>query len=200
MTLDSLVDESEAILPHHKEELKTLLKGFPDTVTADWFYKKIEDNILYQSDVFSNLTICFVNDDGEILSGTSDVMLLSHTCDVQPDRQASILVATVIDASEYKNEYEKERGSDSTRWQDFLTSVKKGLVTRLFYLPEAKGIIEESMVDFCKICSVSSRLINNIFEGSPTRRSFTLSQYGYYLFLLKLCHYLARYEGPEVER
>jgi len=57
-------------------------------------------------------------------------------------------------------------------------------------LPKGAGLQEESIVFLDRINNISNKVIKS--EELQTRRIFTLSDYGFYLFLLKISIHFSR--------
>ncbi len=77
-----------------------------------------------------------------------------------------------------------------------INTIKRQRITQIFYLPKGKHLQEESIVFLDRINSCDNRIISS--EKINDIRLFTLSNYGHYIFLVKLSmHFTRIYENVD---
>lgn len=191
MTFEEAINQAPNILPGHKKEFSECIRNFPFGVEK-WLYLNsvVNDNALYQGDIILDLPTSMIDDEGYPVKGSDNVALISNSCDMQPDRHDSIIVSPIIDLNEYKSCLEKIAPEKA---ENQISAIRKNEKICYFYLPEVKGF-PESFIDLTNMISISSKYLNMI-KNSKTEKCFiSLSDNGFYLFLIKLVYHFARLE------
>lgn len=189
MTFEEAIERSSIILPEHKNEFAALLAKFPADLEK-WIYRvPAESNSLFQSDILLEIPVCFIDEDGDTVQGIDTVTMISNTCDMQPDRKEFIIASPIIPITDFE---EHLRSIGETGIDTKLTDIRRNRIFSYFYLPQHEGFAE-SFIDFSRMVTINSHYINRVFSG---KRTLSLSQYGFYLFLIKLTYHLARMEYP----
>lgn len=184
MKFEELITNSYFNLPSHKSKLLDFIrKNFPHGVYKNLYSRNIDPYILYQGDVIKQIPVCFIDKDGNTQIGLDTVALVSNTCDMQHNRQPTIIVSPIIELSEL-----------SHMSNDYIKDLKNNNIFRYFYLPPA-GRMPESCVDFARMSTLNNVYINNLKSTVPHNCIISLSGVGFYLFLIKLTYHLARTEG-----
>ncbi len=121
-------------------------------------------------------------------------MVLSNTCDIDPSNErvfdSRMIYSPIIEISSYVSFLEKSVRKTPDYIVSHLASIRAQQMTSIFYLPSIHGQLNESIVFFDDILNLPS---DHIPAGEvKSRRVFTLSDYGYYLFLFKLSFHLTR--------
>lgn len=192
-------EDIQLYLPKYldKESRKALfseLKQFPDNID-DRMYSDfhISDNekIVYQGDGLKDLLVTNLP---EKTIKHANCMILSNTCDIflKNDRLNSINViyAPIIDLDKYSDLLINGNVYNQSSIKSHLDSVRKQKVSHIFYLPKGKMLENESIVFFDKVNNCSSSFLerDKLFD----KRIFSLSQYGFYLFIFKLSIHFTR--------
>jgi hypothetical protein len=185
-------DDIVKYLPEHIKPFSDQLKQFPAGYEK-WVYATSSPPEAYQGDVFPEVPFVVVDDDGDAVRGDLLGMVVSNTCDVQPDRGLFVAVAPVVDLEDYKAQSEL-KGDDLENHIRALTDNK---LSQLMFLPETQNF-PRSFVDFGKVCSVSLRYFHAAIAARG--RTISLSQYGHYLLLIKLAYHLSRPEASDAKR
>lgn len=168
------------------KELFKGLKGFPENIDGRLYTNYLKNSeIIYQGDGILDMLVINLPDK-DIRPAPS--IILSNTCDIDlanPRNFTSQIVYTpIFNLEKYKTVlYEKsKKGKDQL--DGHIASIKRQEITQIFFLPKLDGVMEESIVFFDRVNNISNNFIkrNNI----PANRLFTLSNYGAYMFLLKL--------------
>ncbi len=128
-------------------------------------------------------------------------MVISNTCDIDPDNKrlfpSQIVYSPIFNLNKYKTHLLMNSSKTEHQINDHIQSIKRQEITQIFYLPAIEDIIKESIVFFDRVCSCSNSYIDR--NKLPRQRLFTLSDYGEYLFLLKISIHFTRIQDS-VER
>ena len=189
-------DDLRIYLPQYltEESQKNLfseLEQFPENMD-DRLYETVHKNteIIFQGDGIKDLLFVNLPD---ISVDKASGMIVSNTCDIDISNERliapNILYAPILKLDKVlamlaENGFEKERVDGYCR------SIVEQKITQIFYLPRGGLLEDHSIAMLDKICSCDSELID---RGSlKDLRLFTLSQYGLYLFLIKLSIHFTR--------
>lgn len=180
-------------------ELFNGLKDFPDNIDERMYTTYLHDsNILYQGDALNNLLV--VNLPKTEIKPVPGI-ILSNTCDIdlQNERNfpSQIVYAPLFNLEKYRQALITNSVKSKEQISDHIIAIKKQQITQIFYLPKLEGTIEESIVFLDRVNNMPNTLIEK--NKIVTNRIFTLSDYGAYLFLLKLSIHFTRVQD-KVER
>jgi len=168
-------------------EQKKLLKeisGFPNNLDSR-FYTKIlkDDQTIFQGDGIKDLEVSnlpaldFLN---------AKCIITSNTCDIAPENkrlfESRLTYCPIVDLGKYITNLEKQK-INKLKIKNHLKDLRAQKITQILYLP-SNGTIKESIVFLDRINNCPSNLITS--KNIKKRRLFTLSNYGFYMFLLKL--------------
>jgi hypothetical protein len=184
-------DDITPYLPEHIRPFTQQLKQFPAGYEK-WIYAASLPSETYQGDVFTQVPLVSIDDVGDAVRAEVSGMVLSNTCDAQPEQGEFVLVAPVIDLLGYRKNCELE-GADLENHLQALTGNK---ISQLMFLPQGNGI-GDCFVDFGNICSVSVRYFHS---ERGQKRLVSLSQCGHYFLLMKLAYHLSRPEARDAKR
>lgn len=197
----STLDDISIYLPKYlsveaQEKLFSELKNFPDNIDGRVYTRNLhgEKNI-FQGDGISDLLVINLPDEK---IGKAKCIVLSNTCDVdiQNDRffPSRICYSPIFSLSKYK---ESLSGIiDNEKIESHIDSIRKQRISQIFYLPETESITSESIVFFDRVVNCSNNSVDR--STLSQHRLFTLSDYGFYLFVLKLSiHFTRIQEGVE---
>jgi len=198
----SSLDDFKYHLPRYltEESIKHLfeeIRNFPDNIDGRMFTASLKDEkTMFQGDGISNLPVISLPSTNSI---SAKVMVFSNTCDIDPqnDRPFNVQIcyAPIFSLDKYKTMLEQNLSEEAV--EGHLRSVKRQEITQIFYLPHHPDIEGESIVFFDRINNLDRRHIEA--DQIPEQRLFTLSDYGFYLFLIKLSIHFTRI-GEKVER
>lgn len=196
------------LTPEKQENLfKTVQENFPFSIDPNLIYSKIpEVEYYYQGDCIVDIPFSSFNE-GQFETAYLNGIIASNTCDISPDNKRldipNIQFASVFSLNEYI-ETLKNKNINQQRIDSFIDNLKGNRISNLFYLPEKKNgqnvILEESFVRF----DINVTLPISIFAGDTYDNSYapkgdrliSFSNYGFYLFLIKLSvHYCRFREG-----
>lgn len=179
------------------------LKSFPDNIDSRFYTSALDDtDIYYQGDGVSDLIVVKLP---ELEARPLSSIILSNTCDISPENKrlfaSNVLYAPIFKLSKYKAAIHEMHVKDGDLTDDKLDAhietIKKQYITQILYLPEGPGLGEDSIVFLDRINNCPINTIDSPLSGK--KRLFTLSDYGFYLFLFKLSVHFTRVR-EKVER
>ncbi len=156
---------------------------------CDYFLNRYSDELL-QGDGWTKLRIRRFDsgEDGSILG-----IILSNTCDVSHenprDLPVKITFAPIIPLAKYIDLL-KIKGVDPDKIHNKVSSIEKQTVSNIFFLPAA-GYLKESHI---ALLDEVYTMPVKIFESeSEKTKAFTLSMFGFFLFIFKLSYHFCRF-------
>ena len=180
--------------PSAQKELFGQLKAWPPNIDSRFYTSRIlDDRMIFQGDGISSLPI--VNPE-RLAIKNADGLILSNTCDIDLTNQrpftSRILYAPIISLKRWSELLSETLAPEGM--ENHLEDLRRQRVTQIFFLPKGKGLIEDSLVVFDQIVSYpNSKIPRDSLEGT---RLFTLSDYGFYMFVFKLSiHFTRMNEG-----
>ena len=123
-------------------------------------------------------------------------MIISNTCDIDPAnrRLMRMVYAPIWNLQKYERALQKDlvqTGKRNPKSVDsHIKEIQRQRISHIFYLPKGAGIENESIVFLDRLNNAPSDQFE--LESVPEKRIFTLSDYGYYLFLFKLSVHFTR--------
>ena len=120
-------------------------------------------------------------------------MVLSNTCDIDQNNvrimSSRLIHAPIINLQKY-SEMLKKLPVDTNKIDQHISSIKNQYISHIFFLPKVDGVIEESIIFFDKVTTLPSGYLSE--PEIINQRLFTLSDFGFYLFLFKLSVHFTR--------
>ncbi len=196
------------LTPELQENLfKTVQDNFPFSIDPNLIYSRIpEVEYYYQGDCLVDIPFSSFNY-GAFEIAYLNRIVASNTCDISPYNERidnpNIQFASVFSLSEYIEKL-KAKNINQKRIDSFVDDLKGNRISNLFYLPEKRNgkdiILEESFVRFdLNVTLPISNFTGDAYDNSYAPegdRLFSFSNYGFYLFLIKLSvHYCRFREG-----
>lgn len=181
------------------KELFEGLNEFPANIDSRIYTNYLdESDLIYQGDALNDMLVVNLPD-STIKPITS--IILSNTCDIDLQNKrnfpSQIVYAPIINLGKYRDKLYAKSGKSREQIDSHIDSIKKQEITQIFYLPKLDGRLEESIVFFDRVCNFPNKLVDR--GKLKEKRVFTLSDYGAYLFLLKLSIHFTRIQD-KVER
>ena len=184
-------EEVKTYLPQYltndsQKELFSELKQFPSNLDQRFYTKHppISD-IIYQGDGFSEMLMISLP---STETGCFPAMILSNTCDLDVSNKrmqdVRILYAPIIKLDKYKRMLLTKAYYSINRVYEHLDAIRKQRISHIFYLPIGQYLKYEGIVLLDRINNCPRSSINSDFILK--KRLFMLSNYGFYLFLVKL--------------
>ena len=197
MVINSETIESQ--IPYYltREQKEGLVKALGDfrVNPANYYINRFPDEML-QGDGWRGLEIIRF-DDGkrDYIKG----IVLSNSCDIAPENKrdlpAKIVFAPIIKLSNYAGLL---RGTNLLPKQidSKLQAIREQRITTMFYLPTDGTLHDEHVALLDDLHTIPARAFGDI---RTREKLFTLSMFGFYLFLFKLSVHFCRFH-EEVAR
>ena len=175
--------------PRAQDDLFKELDQFPDNIDK-WMYTRrlADERALFQGDGLAAVAVINLPDPR---IGSARVMVISNTCDTAAEnkrlRGPRLLYCPIIRYSAYAASVSQQAGS---RLKEHLDGIRKQRTTNMFYLPSNPSLGEDciALLDQINNCDLQKLP----FDELVSTRLFTLSDYGFYIFLFKLSIHLTR--------
>lgn len=174
-----------------KTALVESIGRFPDNID-ERFYHSGESSALrtiVQGDGIGDMPFCYLPDQKFY---EAPCIVLSNSCDIAPENgrhtPINICYAPIINLDKYNDELVQQYGK--IKADNIINSIRKQETTQYFYLPKAPSLGYEGIVFLDQITNApndpgcQSKMMEN--------HLFTLSEYGFYLFLFKLSVHFTR--------
>jgi hypothetical protein len=179
----------EYLTPKDKKQLWKELKSFPDGFCYYASAEELQDELL-QGDAWEGFQLRRFSD-GQVKKVTG--VILSNSCDISPDNErklpVGILFSPVIPLKAIRSQFE-DAGLQEQQIASYFESLREQKITSAFYLPEKEGALPESVI---LLNDVHTHPQSDFLNGDPASVA-TLSQPGFYLFLLKLSIHFSRFQ------
>lgn len=175
------------------------LKDFPHSIDERFYTSFLkEQDLIYQGDGIKNMLVINIPDP-QIRPAPS--IILSNTCDIDPNNirpfQTNVLYSPIFNLKKYLEKLKSTSSKTTNYIDDHIKAIKRQEVTQIFYLPSLRNQIDESIVFLDRVCNCPNDILER--ESILNDKIFTLSDYGAYLFLLKLSIHFTRIQD-RVER
>lgn len=175
------------LTPENQQLLYSELRTFPNNKNF-YLSGKYPDNYLQGDGWTGFIAIGFETLKKKSVSG----VIISNSCDIDPnnkrDRKPNILFAPLIRLSKFEELLQRE-GKKKDDLSAILSSLRRQEITSIFYLPEDSGPIRESLI---LLDDIHQQPLHN-FHKVEKSKIFTLNQYAFYLFLIKLSIHFSRF-------
>jgi len=192
MSSGSPFDEFKQYLPRYlsgdeQQSLFRDLSQFPANINDRMYTRSLWDEpYVFQGDGIRDMLVVELPDTSV---KPAPCMVISNTCDMSPENRhptpMRAAYAPIINLSKF------EAAIDQTQAvNDYLADVRKQRVSNVFYLPQGGGLEYEGMVMLDRLNNCGLSALNN--DSLPERRLFTLSNYGFYVFVFKLSIHFTR--------
>jgi len=165
-------------------------------------YKDYENNIL-QGDGLTDLK--FIKLPNEKVS-TGRGIVISNSCDIEQENKrkfpSRIIYAPLIKLSAYEAMLRSaKKGKQSLYTKDevdlHMDDIRKQRIGQIFYLPSGKELKEEALLFFDDLCTSDNSSISR--DNLAETRVFSLSAYGWHIFLERLAHFFTKLSDETVE-
>lgn len=168
------------------------LSNFPSNVDSRFYWNFADESVIFQGDGINSMPIVLME---SLDKGSKWVpcLIFSNTCDLdllnkRPFGSTRIVYAPIVKMSKYKDVLISKR-IEINKIEDHFKTIREQRFTQIFYLPK-KDNFEESIVFLDKTLNIDNTFI--LRENLATERIFSLSNYGFYLFLFKLSVHFSR--------
>lgn len=181
-----------------QDQLFAELKNFPENIDQRLYTIKLvgEENV-FQGDGLENLLMVNLSSNH---IGNAKCMILSNTCDIDDNNDrffpSRICYSPIFSFEKYKDSLVESQIYENEQIEKHLESIRKQRISQIFYLPETKTLGAESIVFFDRVVNCNNNSVDR--HTLKDYRLFTLSDFGLYLFLLKLSiHFTRIQEGVD---
>jgi len=124
-----------------------------------------------------------------------NAMVISNSCDMAPANQrlssSSVCYCPIFKLGNYQASLRSKLGPEYySRIDQMVTDIRSQRITQTFYLPASGRLDYEGFIFFDRICCCDNQHVDR--QRIADRRLFSLSNYGFYLFLIKLSIHFTR--------
>lgn len=174
------------------EDLKKQLQAFgAGSDSGKYFTSRLKSEpFLYQGDGVNSIMF---NLPDPVMKENIPVLLLSNTCDMDISNKrlnpCRIMYAPIMNLDNYIAVLRKNNVSED-RIGNHINDIKNQTVSQIFFLPTGIFWGHDSIVMFDRAISIP--LKQEHIDNMVASRSFSLSNYGFYLLLLKLSYHFTR--------
>ena len=177
------------LTPTQTSELFSELSRFPENKSFYLFGPEWGEQLLQGDGWRGFVALNFVTGERKDVSG----VIISNSCDIDPahvrDVPVNVLFAPLIDLGRYV-ELLRDARKSPRQIEDVLRDIRRQRVTSIFYLPDHPTGVPEAMILFNDI---HAHPLQDFGRRSKVSL-FTLNQYAFYLFLIKLSIHFARFQ------
>jgi len=182
---DAQVFLPKYLSPEGRKELFSEIKKFEGVS----YYCKVDDPEPIQGDGWSEVEFI----DLELVERRSiRAIVLSNSCDISVDNRrkmpARITISPLIRLSRLVNLLKKYAVPEQ-QIDQYLQDVRKQEVSNVFFLPAGAGLEEDSVAFFD---SAQAPLLLSFTKSPDKTRLFTLSQFAFWLLLVKIAIHFCR--------
>lgn len=195
------IEDVKKYLPQYlsvdsQDKLFEDLKKFPNNLD-DRFYSSplSKESQFYQGDGISKLLVIDLPDRqiGELPS-----IIISNSCDIDPNNKrmfpSRIVYAPIFSLKKYREALIEDHFETKTcsmdRIENHIENVKKQKNTQILFLPKGRKLESDSVVFLDRLNNCPIAQIGK--QGTDCFKLFTLSDYGFYIFLIKLSIHFTR--------
>lgn len=190
------INDYQIVLPPYLSEQSTAelladIEKFPEHYGELYTSYLPEPNILYQGDGISGLPMLYADGKCTDIKLNASIVL-SNTCDMDNRNKRKystyILYCPIFKLTKFKEGIESIHGKNSA--DSLVASIKKQACTSILYLPAWKSGQDDGIVFLDRIYHIHSSMID--LNRLSETRLFSLSNFGFYLLLLKLSVHFCR--------
>lgn len=168
------------------------LKDFPNNIDSRIYTTalKSSDN-LFQGDGIKDMLV--INLPNNSIKNANSI-IISNSCDISASNErnfeSQIVYAPIFSLKKYYDALINNSSKGKIKIDAHIEAIKKQRITQIFFLPEASNTIEDSIVFLDRLNNCQLEYIKS--KNIKKNRIFTLSDYGAYLFVLKLSIHFSR--------
>jgi len=194
-------EEIKRYLPYYlsaddRQKLFEDLKKFPQNIDKRMYSESLLTKpLIYQGDGIDGLMVYNPPETG---AHPAPVCVLSNSCDIdQANRRffaSRVVYCPIFKLSKYKNalivEFVETGRYSNESVEAHIETIKQQLITQILYLPKGGRLAEDSIVFLDR--PINFPLENIDLESIADKKIFILSDYGFYIFLIKLSIHFTR--------
>ncbi len=193
MEFEEAAIASGMVRPEHVDELLRALK----IRSFAWLVcdPSQQENRL-QGDVMRELPVAIVAPDGQPRCKGFTAMVINNACDLQPERSEMVTVAPLQHFDKFAASILAQK--DDGRAKQYLDSVRANQIDELLYFPNCPQLPAGAVVRMDRLSSMSAQVYERALGDGG--RIASLTQNGFYFFLMKLTRFLCRPESADITR
>ncbi|MEK6291772.1 MAG: hypothetical protein V4793_10355 [Paraburkholderia tropica] len=192
----SLFDEAKLYLPRHLTETETKklledIQAFPGNLDKRLYMSPVKEDefAVLQGDGIDEMAVVNLPDP-EVRQ--VPVMLFSNSCDSDLENSrpfpAALCYAPIFNLDKYLDKLRERKPPEFV--EDHERNIRRQALTQIFFLPGSGKLDGDSIVFLDRINNCKSVSFDR--SRLPERRLFSLSNFGHWLFLLKLSIHFSR--------
>lgn len=190
-------DKLEIYLPKYLSDadqrlLFDQLKEFPENIGKIYSSNCNFDNGILQFDVVENIP--FVNLPDTTIKYTK-VLILSNSCDIDPKNKRNlpptISYIPLINIELFIKLLES-KDKDKTQIENIIKNITSQKTTNMLYLPKGQNLDKDSIALLDRTLNCDRDVIFKLAQSDNNKKIISLSNYGFYLFLIKLSIHFTR--------
>ena len=183
--LKEFVDFVDSVIPsvdpEAKDKAKVAIEQFHKDGNRFEYLLPNKLPTLSQGDIISEIPFSYFKEDGTQHIFKAKGMVISTSCHI--DQRDELNIVPVLPLDFFKGDANGKRELEANRIFNYM------------YFPE--NMLKDYFVDFSKINTYNKKLIVDGINDGKIKRLFSLSQIGFYLFIVKLTVFLMRKEDEE---
>lgn len=173
--------------PEQQQQLFAALKQFPEN--KDYYLPQEYQNELLQADGWHGfIAINFHSGDRRPVAG----IVISNSCDIDinnpRDDDPNIVFAPLIRVAKFRQML-IDSGKQEADADNKIDAIRNQRISSVFYLPALPTVLEESMA---VLDDLHQHPLAH-FGASEKTKLFTLNQFGFYIFLVKISIHFTRF-------
>jgi hypothetical protein len=190
-------DDIKLYLPKYlsvdaQENLFAELRQFPDNIQDNLYTTYLDDDPdIFQGDGLESLFIVDLPD-ARIKEGP--VMVVTNTCDTSQENRRMfaprLVYCPIMRLSRYEDYLRDHEHMREEAISDRIRAIKQQQLSSVFYLPPNARLTEDYIALLDRLNNCDMNYLNE--NPEKKRKIFTLSNYGFYMFLIKLSIHLTR--------
>jgi hypothetical protein len=191
----SLDEAAQRITAIPRDRIDGLLRILKSPGNFDWYLAEPhpqEDRL--QGDIHVEFPTAFVGPDGLPRFRKFPIIIINNTCDLQPERSQFVSVAPILDFEFYKDQLISRKSAPSA--ENTIRDLKANRIFDMLWIPPVKGFTSGAVALLSNITSASSMVLERSIASG--QRIASLSEKGFYTFLIQITRFLARPESSEI--
>jgi hypothetical protein len=190
------------------EEIKKYLPTYLSSESNEQLFKqidsgKIDDNYYAFECPIENKILQGDGLNSIIVFNSAPAIVLSNTCDIDSDNrrmfQPNMVYAPIFNLEKYRLLLIEESLKTDDGVDAHINSIRRQEITQIFYLPQGSGMKYEGIVFLDRLLHYPIHLLTD--DDIHQRKMFTLSNFGFYSFLVKLnIHFTRVKEGIDRDK
>ena len=160
------------------------------------FTSKQDSDYFKQSDIVREIRYPFLNGNYDYEKKYTDAIILSNTCDVSDENPHNLnekqaVFAPIIKLDLLLEELNNNSDFSSDQIRSFQNELKLQRISNLFYINDNGENEFVAILD--KIFWFPTKELNEYLENISDNKIFSLTMFGYYLYLLKVSFHFCRF-------